>query len=214
MTMRTILAPTLLVLLLPACQQDTPGPPDQANSFEVDPGPTAPPTGPTPTPETGSENAGVPAPLDQPPAGYTDGNGINENYPDLTPAPLTPDSERTETGARNVLISFTRAIEMREYDQAWNMLGPSAKAKWSKAEFNELFDGLDDITMAAPGGTMEGAAGSSYYTVQSEITASDADGRPVAFEGPIVLRRVNDVPGASAEQLRWRIESFDMGWTH
>ena len=94
------------------------------------------------------------------------------------------------------------------------MLGPSAKATWSRERFNDLFDGLDEITMSAPAGTMEGAAGSSYYTVQSEITASDADGRPVAFEGPIVLRRVNDVPGASAEQLRWRIESFDMAWTH
>lgn len=150
----------------------------------------------------------------EPPPGYTDGQGINEGYPDLSPVPLTPDKERTETGARNVLIGFARAIELREYDQAWAMLGPAAKAKWSKAKFNGLFDGLEKITVAVPGGTMEGAAGSSYYTSQATITATDRDGRPVRIEGPIALRRVNDVDGASAEQLRWHIESAELTWMH
>ena len=30
---------------------------------------------------------------------------------------------------------------------------------------------------------------------------------PRRIEGEVVLKRVNDVPGASAEQLRWHIES-------
>ena len=61
---------------------------------------------------------------------------------------------------------------------------------------------------------MEGAAGSSYYTSEATITANDKDGRPVRYEGPIVLRRVNDVPGASAAQLRWHIDSVQLDWTH
>ncbi|UVI40625.1 hypothetical protein [Qipengyuania spongiae] len=148
------------------------------------------------------------------PAGYTDGQGINEGYPDLTPATLTPEAERTEAGARNVLISFARAIEMREYDQAWNMLSRQAGTKWTKAQFNELFRGLSDITVAVPDGRMEGAAGSSYYTSQATITATDADGRPIRIEGPIVLSRVNDVPGSTAEDRRWHIRSADLEWTH
>ncbi len=145
-----------------------------------------------------------------PPPGYTDGSGINEHYPDLTPVPLASDLERTEAGARNVLLLFTRAIEMREYDQAWDMLGEEAQQRWSKAEFNAFFDGLSDITLSAPGGQMEGAAGSTYYTSQTELTATDANGRPIQMEGPLVLRRVNDVPGASERQLRWQVNRVDL----
>ncbi|RIV84461.1 hypothetical protein D2V17_11785 [Aurantiacibacter xanthus] len=149
-----------------------------------------------------------------PPPGYTDGSGINEHYPDLTPVPLAMDLEHTEAGARNVLLLFARAIELREYDQAWDMLDDSAKQRWSKAAFNTLFDGLSDITVSVPGGEMEGAAGSSYYTSEAEITATDANGRPIRMEGALVLRRVNDVPGASEEQLRWHVAQIDLTQTH
>lgn len=149
-----------------------------------------------------------------PPPGYTDGSGINEGYPDLTPPVLTPEAERGEAGARNVLVNFARAIELREYDQAWTMLGETARSQWSRARFNALFEGLRDISVNVPSGTVEGAAGSSYYTSQAEITATDADGRPVRLEGPIVLRRVNDVPGSSAEERRWHIDRIDLSATH
>lgn len=149
-----------------------------------------------------------------PPAGYTDGSGINEGHPDLTPAPLAADLEGTEAGARNVLLAFARAIELREYDQAWSMLAESAQRQWTKPSLNALFDGLDEITVAVPGGEMEGAAGSSYYTSHAEITATDRDGRPIRLEGPLVLRRVNDVPGATERQLRWQIDRIDLSQTH
>ena len=148
-----------------------------------------------------------------PPPGYTDGSGINEHYPDLTPIPLASDLERTEAGARNVLLLFTRAIELREYDQAWEMLDESAQQSWSKTRFNAFFDGLSDITVSAPGGQMEGAAGSTFYTSEAELTATAANGRPVRMEGPLVLRRVNDVPGASERQLRWQLSRVDLKQT-
>ena len=198
-------AAAVLAFSLSACSPagDTPAPPDPASS--ATPIPASSPSGSAPE---------TPLPAASPPPGYTDGGGINEGYPDLTPVPLAPDDERTEKGARNVLLSFTRAIELREYDQAWNMLGSGAKATWSKARFNTLFDGLDDVMVSAPTGTMEGAAGSSYYSAQAEITAKDADGRPIRLEGPIVLRRVNDVDGAAPEDLVWHIESVDLTQTH
>ncbi len=129
-------------------------------------------------------------------------------------SPTVPDAERGETGARNVLLSFARAIELREFDQAWEMLDTADQTKWSKAEWRALFADLGKITVAVPSGTMEGAAGSSYYTSEATITATDKDGRPVRYEGPVVLRRVNDVPGASPEQLRWHIDSVKLDWTH
>ncbi|KLE34778.1 hypothetical protein [Aurantiacibacter luteus] len=140
--------------------------------------------------------------------------GVNDGYPDLTPTPSTPEAERTETGARNVLLSFARAIELQEWDQAWAMMSEADRRRWSKAQFAALFSDLSDVTVAVPGGTMEGAAGSSYYTVPTEITGADPDGRPVAYTGEIVLRRVNDVPGATADQLRWHIERVTLDWTH
>lgn len=156
---------------------------------------------------------GDPAP--PPPEPLSTDNALdNDGQPDLTPAPLNPELERTETGARNVLLSFARAIELREFDQAWAMLDEADQAKWSKEEWRKLFADLGEITVAVPGGRMEGAAGSSYYTSQATITARDRDGRPVAYEGPIVLKRVNDVPGASAESLRWHIDNVKLDWTH
>ena len=141
-------------------------------------------------------------------------DGVNDGYPDLTPVPSKPEVERTAKGARNVLLSFARAIELKEFDQAWHMLGKSAQKKWSMSAFNKLFAGLDHISVAVPDGRMEGAAGSSYYTSQATITAKDADGRPVRIEGPITLRRVNDVPGATPYQLHWHIEQLKLDWTH
>ena len=73
---------------------------------------------------------------------------------------------------------------------------------------------IDDIAVAVPTGQMEGAAGSSYYTAPVSITATDQDGRPIGFDGEMVLRRVNDVPGSTAEQRRWHIESTTIDWTH
>ena len=158
-----------------------------------------------------SEDAQTPAPASSP---TPTGDGVNDGNPDLTPATLTPEAERTETGARNVLISFARAIELKEFDQAWRMMDAQSRERWSRGEFAALFSDLGQITVAVPGGTMEGAAGSSYYNAPMTITANDADGRPIRYDGEVVLRRANDVPGASTEDLRWHIERVEMAWTH
>ena len=139
---------------------------------------------------------------------------MNDGYPDLTPVSLTPENARTEIGARATLLSFARAIELKEFDQGWAMMDEHAHQRWNKAKFNALFADLGKITVAVPDGRMEGAAGSSYYTSQATITAADTAGRPIRIEGPIVLKRVNDVPGATAAQLQWQVYSADLNNTH
>jgi hypothetical protein len=126
---------------------------------------------------------------------------------------LTPEAERSETGARDVLLDFARAIERKDFDAAWALLSPADQRKWSKAAFAATFADLGEITVAAPTGTMEGAAGSSYYTAPITITSADKSGRPVRFDGEAVLRRVN-VDGATAAQRRWHFESLKLDWTH
>ena len=53
----------------------------------------------------------------------------------------------------------------------------------------------------------EGAAGSLYATVKVRVDALLRSGRHQHFAGSYVLRRVNDVPGATATQRRWHIVS-------
>lgn len=130
----------------------------------------------------------------------------NDGYPDLTPPRLAPEAEKGEPGARSVLLSFARAIELEEFDQAYAMLEDSARQQMTRAEFNALFEGFGKITVAVPGGVMEGAAGSSYY--EAPATVSGSSGKELT--GAIVLRRVNDVPGATAEQLRWRVYRVEL----
>lgn len=139
---------------------------------------------------------------------------INDGYPDFTPTPLPPEVERTEKGARNVLLSWARAVEAREFDQAWELMSQGDHAKWSKAEWTRMFIDLAAISMAVPEGRMDGAAGTTYYTSDATITAKEKDGRPVRYTGEVTLTRVNDVPGATPEQLHWKIQSVTLDWDH
>lgn len=77
-----------------------------------------------------------------------------------------------------------------------------ARSGLSEKTFAANWSSLLDPRVTVYKGDQEGAAGSSYYTAPVRII----DG-PRTVRGEIVLRRVNDVPGASDEQLRWHIES-------
>jgi len=156
---------------------------------------------PTPATNAGAEPV---TPPERPPA--TEGNSAG----DAAPPRLTPEAERGVEGARNVLLSFASAIERKDYGQARAMLGPADQQKWSEATFAAMFAKLSRPTVAIPTGTMEGAAGSIYYTAPVTITGSDEAGRPVRIEGEAVLRRVNDVDGATPAQLRWHFATLTL----
>lgn len=127
-----------------------------------------------------------------------------------TLAPLTSDAARGETGARAQLLAWARALELRQFDQAWDLMGNAAKAHTTKAAFIAAFSPLRDITVAVPSGTMEGAAGSLYYTAPATITGVQADGREARQTGQVILRRANDVDGATPAQRAWHIERVDL----
>jgi len=74
------------------------------------------------------------------------------------------------------------------------------------ARLKALFAGYRKPTVTIADLQQEGAAGSSYCTVGG--TLLDAENAAKAPQkGQIVLKRVNDVPGATADQLRWTIRS-------
>ncbi|MDR7101053.1 hypothetical protein [Croceicoccus sp. BE223] len=64
------------------------------------------------------------------------------------------------------------------------------------------------VVAFGPGQT-EGAAGSLYFTAPVTVTVEGPDGEPIPATGTLTARRVNDVDGATAEQLSWRIVSID-----
>ena len=63
----------------------------------------------------------------------------------------------------------------------------------------------------APGGNgknfAEFAAGSLYVEVPVQTYGKLQDGTPFSSAGTVTMRRSNDVPGATAEQRRWRIHT-------
>ncbi|MGB3167416.1 MAG: hypothetical protein WBA68_11645 [Alteraurantiacibacter sp.] len=148
------------------------------------------------------------------PTGGMTANGVNDGIPDLTPPPLTPEAQRTETGARSVLVNWARAIELQEWDQAWRMMSDADRARWDREDFAALFSDLADVTVAVPSGSMEGTDASSYYRAPVTVTGRDGEGRPMRYEGEVVLRRANDVAGPGDEQTGWHIESVTLDWTH
>ncbi|WP_439571843.1 hypothetical protein [Sphingomonas sp.] len=167
---------------------------------------------PSPTPTVTAPSApATPASPTPPPAEPTPAAAAT---PAAASPTLTPDAERGETGARDVLLDFARAIELGRVDQAWALLSPADRRKWTRPAFRALFADLDRPTVAVPTGVIEGAAGSSYYTAPVTITGTDRSGRPVRIEGEAVLRRVNDVDGSTPAQRRWHFQSLSLDWTH
>tara|TARA_R100001129_G_scaffold24289_1_gene15675 strand:- start:120 stop:818 length:699 start_codon:yes stop_codon:yes gene_type:complete len=201
----------LSALALAACDTAHAPAPDAA-ADDADAASTAAPTEGDAATETNSDtnataadDQSTPDISPTPPPGYTDGSGVNEGYPDLTPAKLTSEAERGEEGARNVLLYFSRALELKEFNQAYAMMRGEAREGTTAAQLTKRFADFGEITVSAPSGQIEGAAGTSYYTAPATITGSNGQ----KLNGEIVLSRVNDVPGASADQLRWHVRMFN-----
>lgn len=121
------------------------------------------------------------------------------------PAPTSHDLARSRD-PRRVVIAWAKAMSMKDWDAAyrfWNEGG--ARSGMTIEQFRARWSKVADPQFDIAEGTAEGAAGSLYYT--APITLIDG---PRRVRGEIVLRRANDVPGATAEQLRWHIERLDL----
>jgi len=119
------------------------------------------------------------------------------------PAPRVVPPPSTSRDPAVVLQVWAEAMSLKDWDAAylyWENRGAGTgmnidqfKARWGR---------LGNPEFEIHPGTSEGAAGSLYYT--APVVLIDGARR---IEGEVVLRRVNDIPGASAEDLRWHIES-------
>lgn len=115
---------------------------------------------------------------------------------------------KSDAAAADVVRRYYSAINAHDYGTAWTQWGPDGRPGQRFADFQKGFANTraTSVTIGrmAPS---EGAAGSVYATVPVTVNAQLDDGRQQRFVGQYVVRRVNDVPGASAAQLRWHIDS-------
>ena len=118
--------------------------------------------------------------------------------PEPAPAPQAFQSRDPDA----VLRGWAAAIERRDWAGVRGLWGnEGADSGLSTADFAARWDKLKAPRVHIGPGEQEGAAGSLYYTAPVSVV----DGARTV-SGKVVLRRVNDVPGATAEQLRWHLE--------
>lgn len=115
---------------------------------------------------------------------------------------------KSDAAAANVIRRYYSAINAHDYATAWTQWGPDGRPGQRFADFQKGFaDTRATRVTIGPMPPSEGAAGSIYATIPVTVDAQLNDGRQQRFAGQYVVRRVNDVPGASADQLRWHIDS-------
>ena len=116
------------------------------------------------------------------------------------PAPA-PDAMQSRNPSE-VLAAWGHAVEARDWAKVRGFWGEhGTMSGLSPQAFARRWSVLGQPHITIDIGLGDAGAGSLFYTAPVTIT----DG-PHRIAGQVVLRRVNDVDGASAEQLRWHIE--------
>ena len=160
---------------------------------------------------------GSPSQAPAPAASQTSGTAVALPSPTTTPLPLassSPSPSPAPSASRDLAVLDSR--DCRTVAQAYidalkrNDFAFAARV-WDDpviddARLRAVFSGYKQPAIAISGIGQEGAAGSLYCTVSG--TLRDAgDPSKTRGKGEIVLKRVNDVPGATPAQLRWTIRS-------
>ena len=105
-----------------------------------------------------------------------------------------------------LLRFYAAALHARDWAAAAKAWGAGSGV--TARTLKESYDRADPPTLELGKGQVEGAAGSLYYEAPVTLRFG-AGAKPES--GSLVLRRANDVPGATAEQLRWHIERSTIG---
>lgn len=111
--------------------------------------------------------------------------------------------------ALDVVRLYYRALAAHDYGTAyaqWDDDGAASGKSYNAFAAGYAHTRATRVAAGAPGDP-EGAAGSSFITVPVTVDAVLDNGARQHFAGSYTLRRVNDVPGATPDQLRWRIQS-------
>jgi hypothetical protein len=120
----------------------------------------------------------------------------------------TPTDKTSAAAAANIVEQYAALLEQRRFAEAHRLSGDNQQ---SDTAFAATFDQFATIeaSVGKPGDT-EGAAGSIYVNVPLTLSGTLKGGGRYSVSGPVTLRRVNNVPGSTAEQRRWHISATDL----
>jgi hypothetical protein len=129
------------------------------------------------------------------------------------PAPIDTTSAVSDTAAAaDVVRRYYAAIDDRRLPEAyaaWGQGGASSGRTFAQFQDGFAFTTHTRVEITGPV-VIEGAAGSLFATVPVHVYATTDGNRPQEFTGTYVVRRVNDVPGATAGQLAWHLHDADL----
>lgn len=131
----------------------------------------------------------------------------SEPAPVQPPTPAPPPAPTSAEAAAGVVRKYFTLLETQQYSLAWRYWADNGRASGSSEQaFADSFGKYAELraTVGAPG-RIEGAAGSLYVEVPVSLRGLLRDGNRFEQPGVVTLRRVNDVPGSTAEQRRWHI---------
>jgi len=132
---------------------------------------------------------------------------VQSNLPQRSlPEPKGAIDPKSIEAAGQAVQHYGALIEQKRWAEAWKL--------WSNAGSARTFDHnwRDDAEVHLEIGNLgatEGAAGSIYTTVPVAFYGKTNAGASFRRPANIILRRVNDVPGSTAEQRRWHIERIE-----
>lgn len=110
----------------------------------------------------------------------------------------------------DVVGLYASLLHQGRFADAYGLWEP-ASTSLSKDRFVKQFEKLDTIDASVGQiGPVEGAAGSLYDEVQLTLSGKTAAGENYSLTGPVTVKRVNDVPGATEAQHRWRIVKMQL----
>lgn len=136
---------------------------------------------------------------------------LNEAIATNAESPPEPAEMKGELGARHVLGLWADALERGDWAMARAQWGNGgALSGLTPAEFAAQYARYRQVKVEIERGQADAGAGSLFYVAPVVVSGITREGKPFRGEGSAYLRRVNDVPGASAEQLRWHIERMDL----
>jgi len=189
--------PVFMLFLLASCARE----PERPREPDAAPPPVAESTLPA------TEPAAALPPV-SPPAPGTPG-GLPDDRTPISEAPFTPTSAQ---GAANVLQTYYALVAEGRYDDAWRLWTEGGQGSGMTMEaFAKSFAPYESYSANIGGpGPIEGAAGSLFVSVPVVIYGRRRSGEELHLLGEATLRRVNDVPGSTAEQRSWHIFRIDL----
>lgn len=131
--------------------------------------------------------------------------------PEAAPSPIatpTPDLGALEErkDPERVLRFYADALAARDWAAAARAWGKDSGV--TPATLKAAYDRARPPALTFGKGRQEGAAGSLFYEAPVTLRFGPAD---IPQRGTLTLRRVNDIDGATPEQLRWHIERSTIG---